>query len=362
MNYVKSLKLSDKLHLFIALASFFTILMGYVGIYFDTNQNANATSLIVTIGLFSLSMIIASGFIITNMVTRPIYKVIDDLNAESAEAAAASSQVEAASHQLAEASLEEASSMQETSSTLEETSSMVQQNNENTTLAAALSKQATQSAEKSNLEMVKMLDLMEKLEESSGEISRIVKVIDEIAFQTNLLSLNAAVEAAHAGDAGKGFAVVAGEVRILAQRSAQAAKETNVIIERNIKLATEGVELAKDVEESLIQIDEESKKVSNLVHEISIASEEQARGIHEIHKAVSQMEEAISSNAQTAEECAAASKELSIQSDEVQDVVDNLTAMVNGGSCKEPKRKERAAITKIHHAPLNLTHKFAANF
>jgi len=362
MNYVKSLKLSDKLHLFITLASFFTLLMGYVGIYFNANHNANTTAIIIAIGVFSLAMIIASGLIITSMVTKPIYKVIDDLNAESAEAAAASSQVEAASHQLAEASLEEASSMQETSSTLEETSSMIQQNNENTTLAAALSKQATQSAEKSNHEMEKMVDLMEKLEQSSSDISKIVKVIDEIAFQTNILSLNAAVEAAHAGEAGKGFAVVAGEVRNLAQRSAEAAKETTVIIENNIKLATEGVEMAKDVEESLIQIDEESKKVSNLVHEISIASEEQARGIHEIHKAVSQMEEAISSNAQTAEECAAASKELSIQSDEVQEVVDNLTSMVNGGSIKEKKRKEKAEIVKLHHSPLNLTHDFAANF
>lgn len=359
MDWAKTLKMSDKLHLFVTFASLFILVMGIIGVYFDYNPSRIADIIIPAIGLFSLLAIIISGISITNMVTKPIYKAIDSLNAESAEASAASSQVEAASHQLAEASLEEAASIQETSSTLEETSSMVQQNNDNTKLAANLSRQAALTAEKSNLEMQKMLELMEKLEKSSGDISKIIKVIDEIAFQTNILSLNAAVEAAHAGDAGKGFAIVAAEVGYLAQRSAEAAKNTEEIIENNIRLSCEGVELAKDVEKSLIQIDEEVNNVSNLLGEISIATEEQAKGVQEINKAVSQMEAVVNSNAQTAEECASASKELATQADEVKEIVDALNSMVNGVSFQRSETKRASynkSISRVMPRPL------AANF
>lgn len=303
----------------------------------NQQESKTANTLLIILGIFSLLTLILTGASITNMITKPIYEAIDGLNVGSSEVSAASSQVEAASHQLAEATLQESASMQETSATLEETSSMVQQNNDNTKQAATLAKAAAQSAEKSNLEMKRMLESMDKLGKSNKEIAKIIKVIDEIAFQTNLLSLNAAVEAARAGDAGKGFAVVAEEVRNLAQRSAAAAKSTEAIIEDNISLSNESAEFAKDVDESLIQIDEEAKKVSELLDEIAVATAEQSRGVQEIHKAVSQMEEAVNSNAQTADECAAASRELSSQADSVKDIVEALASMVNGASAEQNK-------------------------
>lgn len=296
----------------------------------NVKATATANALLILSSVLSLGLLIAFGVMLSNMITRPIFKAINELNTGSEEVAAASSQVEAASNQLASASAQQAASIQETSSTMEETSSMVQQNSDNTREADSLAKNAKQYAEASHVKMKTMLVSMENLEKSSNEIAKIIKVIDEIAFQTNILSLNAAVEAARAGDAGKGFAVVAEEVRNLAQRSATAAKDTATIIESNISLSSESAGLAKDVEGSLVQIDDETRKLSELLDEISVATTEQSRGISEINKAIAQMEEAVSSNAQTADECAAASKELSSQADSVKDIVGTLSVMVNG--------------------------------
>jgi len=178
--------------------------------------------------------------------------------------------------------------------------------------------------------MHRMMAAMEDLKKSSSEISKIIKVIDEIAFQTNILSLNAAVEAARAGDAGKGFAVVAEEVRNLAQRSAQAAKETTTIIEKNITMPEHGVQLASSVQDSINEIDDQSKKVSELLDEISVATNEQAQGISQINQAVSQMEIVISANAQTAEESSAASKALHGQTTNLRGIIEKLDKFVEG--------------------------------
>jgi len=251
--------------------------------------------------------------------------------------------VAAASQQLAEGTSEQAASVQETSSTLEETSSMVHQNRENTLQAATLAKQAKQYAEKSNSEMGRMSTSMTELKNSSSQIAKIMKVIDEIAFQTNILSLNAAVEAARAGDAGKGFAVVAEEVRNLAQRSAQAAKDTAVIIDSNISLSDSSVVIANAVRESVESIGEQATKVSDLLDEISVATNEQAQGVEQINKAVAQMEVVLSSNAQTAEEAASASCALSEQAVNVKDIVNTLIVLVDGaGAVRSNVQRPRA--------------------
>jgi len=257
-------------------------------------------------------------------------QIAHDLDDSSREVSVASSQLDAASEKLAEGSTEQAASIQETSSTLEETSSMVQQNRENTKQAASLAKQSKEYASKSNQEMQRMMLAMDDLKKSSSEISKIIKVIDEIAFQTNILSLNAAVEAARAGDVGKGFAVVAEEVRSLAQRSAQAAKDTTVIIEGNISMSENGALLARDVQKSISEIDIQSNKVSELLDEISVATDEQAQGVHQINQAISQMEIVLASNAQTAEESAAASKALYGQTLNMNEIIARLNTVVNG--------------------------------
>lgn len=280
--------------------------------------------------VFVIILLVLIGIMIFDTIIKPIKNVIDGLNIGSEEVSSASSQIFAASQSLAEVSSEQAAAIQETSSTLEETSSMVHQNRENTQQAAVLAKQAKQYAEKSNTEMVKMSDSMNNLKNSSNEIAKIIKVIDEIAFQTNILSLNAAVEAARAGDAGKGFAVVAEEVRNLAQRSAQAAKDTTIIIESNIDLSDSSVNIAKAVRESVASIEEQATKVSDLLDEIAVATNEQAQGVEQIHKAVSQMEIALQSNASTADESAAASHALQNQTINLKNIIGSLVTLVEG--------------------------------
>lgn len=303
------------------------------GIYIDEiDQIVLSTFLQILLSniIVTVLIILLVTFTIIREIVTSMDKVVYNLGVSAGEVSAASSQLEAASEKLAEGTTEQAASIQETSSTLEETASMVQQNRENTQQAAILAKQSKEFAQNSNVDVQKMMEAMEDLQKSSAEISKIIKVIDEIAFQTNILSLNAAVEAARAGDAGKGFAVVAEEVRSLAQRSAQAAKDTTIIIESNIAQSQRGVEMAKDVHRSVSDIDDQSRKVSELLDEIAVATDEQAQGVSQINKAVSQMEVVLSSNAATAEESASASKSLYDQTLNLNDIIGDLDRIVKG--------------------------------
>lgn len=291
---------------------------------------AMANTLLVGSIISALALLISLGLMITNMITRPITRAVEELSDSSDQVTSASGQLSSTSQQLAEGSAEQAASLQETSSTLEQSASMVRQNTENTKQAAILAKQAKDAAGKGNHEMKEMMISMAELKKSSDQIAKIIKVIDEIAFQTNILALNAAVEAARAGEAGMGFAVVAEEVRNLAQRSAQAAKDTAAIIESNIQLSEQGVSVSKNVNESLVEINEQAQKVSELLDEVAAASQEQAQGIAQINKAISQMEQVVQSNASTAEESASASEELSSQSVNMKGIVNSLVVLVNG--------------------------------
>lgn len=250
----------------------------------------------------------------------------------SSQVASASQQVSGSSQSLAQGASEQAAALEETTSALEEMSSMTKKNADTAQQAAALSAQTKVAADQSNDAMSKMSEAINEIQKSASETAKIIRVIDEIAFQTNLLALNAAVEAARAGEAGKGFAVVAEEVRNLAMRSAEAAKNTASLIEQSVNNAKNGVTINADVARSLAQITESSGKMNNLVGEIAAASREQAQGIGQVNTSVCQMDKVTQSSAANAEEGAAAAEELSAQAEQMAGVVRELLALVNGAS------------------------------
>jgi uncharacterized phage infection (PIP) family protein YhgE len=180
--------------------------------------------------------------------------------------------------------------------------------------------------------MDRLLVAIEEIKKSSDASSKIVKTIDSIAFQTNLLALNAAVEAARAGDAGKGFAVVAEEVRNLAQRAAEAAHNTEALIEGSTKNADQGVSGASKTAKNMKEVVTSVQKISELISEIVAASKEQVQGIEQVAKAVTQMSQVTQSNAANAEESASASEELNAQAEQVNGIIQKLIAIVEGSN------------------------------
>lgn len=305
---------------------------------------ANQTKLAMAVALavgFAVALI--SGLLFSRSISIPLKRIAAQLEGGAAEMTSAAAQVSKASQILAQGASGQAASIEETSASLEELSSMTKRNSENAQKVNDLAKQTRTAADQGAVDMQTMSSAMEAIKASSDDIAKIIKTIDQIAFQTNILALNAAVEAARAGDAGMGFAVVADEVRNLAQRSAQAAKETAEKIEGAIGKTAQGVEISNMVAKTLSDIVSKARQVDELVAEVANASREQAQGITQINTAVSQMDQSTQSNAASAEESAAAAEELNAQAECVRSSVATLLDLVSGQS-RIPESKTEAPI------------------
>ncbi|HNX03984.1 MAG TPA: methyl-accepting chemotaxis protein [Opitutales bacterium] len=292
------------------------------------NKVKEAMSIIIVSLLFAVGAAIASAVMIVRKTNGILCKAITSLNEGSSQLAAAAAEVSSASNSLAQGASEQAASLEETSSSLEEMSSMTANNAESARKAKGIAEEMRKAADDSSEQMHQMQTAMDAIKESSAGISQIIKTIDEIAFQTNILALNAAVEAARAGEAGAGFAIVADEVRSLAQRSAKSAKETSAKIEGAVRNSEQGVQISSKVATSLGSILDKARTMNSLVGEIAQATEEQNRGIAELSKAVTQIDQITQSSASNAEETAAASEELNANADSLQDTVTELLSLV----------------------------------
>ena len=235
--------------------------------------------------------------------------------------ASASGQIGTGAQSLAQGTSEQASSLEEVSSSLQEMTAMTRQNSANAKEARAIAEATKTSAENGVSSMQRLSAAMDLIKKSSDDTAKIIKTIDEIAFQTNLLALNAAVEAARAGEAGKGFAVVAEEVRNLAMRSAEAAKNTADMIEGSVKNSENGVVINQEVMKNLEEINGHAKRVSEVMSEIAAASDQQSQGVGQVNTAMEQMNQLTQSNAANSEESASASEELSAQAQEMRAMV-----------------------------------------
>ena len=287
----------------------------------------NMIIFVTCIGVVSL---IALGWGIYRWVTCPLNDIIISLNNSSLQVTSSSQQLASSSHKLAGCAAEQAATLEETTANIEEISSNTRHNAESAREAQILSEKANKSVNEGSTAMGSMNEVIERVQTSANETANIIKVIDEIAFQTNLLALNAAVEAARAGEAGKGFAVVAEEVRNLAMRSAEAARNSSGLIEESVNSSKDSADITARVGESFKSIVGQISKTNELVGEIASSSLEQAKGVEQITKAISQLDQVTQHNAANADSCSSESSVLNQQSGEMNSIVNKLTALVGG--------------------------------
>jgi methyl-accepting chemotaxis protein len=300
----------------------------------------------MTVGISVLAIVALmalAAFFIARSIVGPIQRVSQGLVDSTARVASVSAQVSGSSKVLSDGAAEQAAAIEETSSSLEEMASMTKQNAGNAGKADGLMKQVEQFVAQSNDSIGKLGASMQEITRASEETQKIVKTIDEISFQTNLLALNAAVEAARAGEAGAGFSVVAEEVRNLAKRAADSARNTAGLIDGTIKKVKEGSGLMSVTHESFTQVAGSATQVAELLAEIATASREQSQGIDQVNKAVGDVDKVTQQNAANAEESAAASEELAAQADQMKVMVNELLVLIGGTAGTRKGRQAKAA-------------------
>lgn len=286
------------------------------------------TNVILTVVVIALVIFLA--VYVSGTIEKQLKNVLGKIKNATQNIESAVTGLSDVSKNLADGSSTQAASIQETSATMNETTSMIAQTAENTSLATKFSQESKQSADNGKSKMQEMVQTMKQLKESSNTISNIIKTIDDIAFQTNLLAINATVEAARAGgDAGRSFAVVANEVRNLSNQSAEAAANTTQIIEKNIFLTNNGEKISAAVAESLATVTEKFDNLDKIISEIHAASEEQASGMNQINTAVRQIELLTQQNAAMAEETTSSAQNLQNQTSVLEQSIEEAYELIN---------------------------------
>lgn len=292
-----------------------------------------------------------------NSIVDSLNTVLTEINNAASQVATGSRQVSDGSQALSQGATEQASAIEELTTTITQIAAQTRENAINATRASEITNTTRTAAMEGDNQMQSMLVSMEEINEASANISKIIKVIDSIAFQTNILALNAAVEAARAGVYGKGFAVVAEEVRNLASKSAEAAKETTAMIETSIKKAGTGTQMANATAASLKKIVEDIDQAAVLMGGIATASNEQATGIAQVNKGIEQVAAVVQTNSATAQQSAATTEELSSQADVLKGMVGQFRLISEINETETISAKERPSITSgvIDHPAADLS-------
>jgi methyl-accepting chemotaxis protein len=317
----------------------------------DEAFDATASRAVTVASILAVAGLCGAGvavFLVLRWLSRALRLMARELREGAEQVVSASGQVASSSQDLSRGATEQAASLEETSASMEEMASMTRQNAENATEAASKAAETERLVLTANTALADLVTSMAAIRESGAKVTKIIKTIDEIAFQTNILALNAAVEAARAGEAGMGFAVVADEVRNLAQRAAQAAKDTAGLIEESSANAHAGTSKVDAVAEVIGAITNATERVKSLVEQVSTASRQQAQGIDQVTHAIGQMETVTQTTAATAEESAAASEELNAQAEQSMSVVGRLESLVGasaGEGAVTPRASARAPRT-----------------